>query len=59
MDWAGNEQRQELRGKYRRRFLIKSDKAVNIQNVLLNWTSRAKTPNNIKLAIDIDPVSFM
>jgi primosomal protein N' (replication factor Y) len=48
-----------LRGKYRRRFLIKSDKAVNIQNVLLNWTSKAKTPNNIKLAIDIDPVSFM
>ncbi|MDG1982011.1 MAG: primosomal protein N', partial [Alphaproteobacteria bacterium] len=27
-----------LRGKYRRRFLIKSDKTVNIQKVLIDWT---------------------
>ena len=48
-----------LRGKYRRRFLIKSDKGVNIQKVLLNWTTKIKAPSNIKLAIDIDPFSFM
>ena len=48
-----------LRGKYRKRFLIKSDKEVNIQNVLLNWIAKVKIPNNIKLAIDIDPISFM
>ncbi|MDC3088513.1 primosomal protein N' [Alphaproteobacteria bacterium] len=48
-----------LRGKYRRRFLIKSDKTVNIQDVLLNWTNKIKTPHNIKLTIDIDPFSFM
>ena len=48
-----------LRGKYRRRFLIKSDKTVNIQDVLLNWTNKIKTPHNVKLTIDIDPFSFM
>ena len=48
-----------LRGKYRRRFLIKSDKTVNIQDVLLNWINKIKTPHNIKLTIDIDPFSFM
>ena len=48
-----------LRGKYRRRFLIKSDKTVNIQDVLLNWTNKIKTPHNVKLTIDIDPHSFM
>ena len=48
-----------LRGKYRRRFLIKSDKTVNIQDVLLSWTNKIKTPYNIKLTIDIDPFSFM
>ena len=48
-----------LRGKYRQRFLIKSDKAVNIQDVLLSWTNKIKTPYNIKLTIDIDPFSFM
>ena len=48
-----------LRGKYRRRFLIKSDKTVNIQDVLLNWTNKIKTPHYVKLTIDIDPFSFM
>ena len=48
-----------LRGKFRRRFLIKSDKTVNIQQVLLDWTKKVKTPSNIKLTIDIDPFSFM
>ena len=39
--------------------LIKSDKNVNIQDVILNWTKKIKTPNNVKLTIDIDPFSFM
>ena len=48
-----------LRGKYRRRFLIKSDKSVNIQKVLIDWTKKIKKPSNINLNIDIDPFSFM
>ena len=48
-----------LRGRFRRRFLIKSDKNVNIQDVILNWTRKINTPNYIKLTIDIDPFSFM
>ena len=45
--------------RFRRRFLIKSDKNVNIQDVILNWTRKINTPNHIKLTIDIDPFSFM
>ena len=48
-----------LRGSYRRRFLIKSHKTVNLQQVLLDWVKKVKTPANIKLNIDIDPFSFM
>ena len=48
-----------LRGRFRRRFLIKSDKNVNIQDVILNWTRKTNIPNHIKLTIDIDPFSFM
>jgi primosomal protein N' (replication factor Y) len=48
-----------LRGKYRRRFLIKSDKTVNIQKVLMDWTKKINKPSNINLTIDIDPFSFM
>ena len=48
-----------LRGKYRRRFLIKSDKTVNIQKVLIDWINKINKPSNINLNIDIDPFSFM
>ena len=48
-----------LRGKYRRRFLIKSSKTVNLQQVILEWVNKIKTPSSIKLTIDIDPYSFM
>ena len=48
-----------LRGKYRRRFLIKSDKTVNIQKVLMDWTKKINKPSSINLTIDIDPFSFM
>lgn len=48
-----------LRGKYRRRFLIKSDKTVNIQKVLIDWTKKINKPSSINLTIDIDPFSFM
>jgi primosomal protein N' (replication factor Y) len=48
-----------LRGRFRKRFLIKSDKNVNIQDVILNWTRKINIPNHIKLTIDIDPFSFM
>ncbi len=48
-----------LRGRFRRRFLIKADKNVNIQDVILNWTRKINTPNHVKLTIDIDPFSFM
>ena len=47
-----------LRGKYRRRFLIKSDKTVNIQKVLIDWTKKINKPSSINLTIDIDPFSF-
>ena len=39
--------------------ISKSDKHVNIQDVILNWTRKINTPNHIKLTIDIDPFSFM
>ena len=48
-----------LRGRFRKRFLIKSDKNVNIQDVILNWTRKINIPNHINLTIDIDPFSFM
>ncbi|MEA1937937.1 MAG: primosomal protein N', partial [Pseudomonadota bacterium] len=48
-----------LRGRYRRRFLIKGPKTAKLQAVIADWTGRVKLPSSLKLQIDIDPVSFL
>ncbi len=47
-----------LRGFYRKRFLIKSDLLVNIQNISKTWLYNLKVPSFIKIQIDVDPISF-
>ena len=48
-----------LRGRHRRRFLIKSTKNVNLQKVMKTWLNNIKLPAKVKLEIDIDPYNFM
>ncbi|MCT4552442.1 MAG: primosomal protein N' [Alphaproteobacteria bacterium] len=48
-----------IKGNHRKRFLIKTEKRLNIQQLIINWTSSLKIPNSIKLKIDIDPHNFM
>ena len=47
-----------LRGRHRRRFLIKADKAIPLQKYLAEWLAVVKTPSALQLKIDIDPQSF-
>ena len=47
-----------LRGRHRRRFLIKAGKTVALQKFLSEWLAPVKTPGAIQLKIDIDPQSF-
>lgn len=47
-----------LRGKHRRRFLIRSGRDINMQNYLSEWLDGIKTGANLQLKIDIDPQSF-
>ncbi|MEO1014981.1 MAG: primosomal protein N' [Pseudomonadota bacterium] len=48
-----------LRGEMRMRFLVKARRNVNVQAFLADWLGRAKTPNAVRRAIDIDPYSFV
>jgi primosomal protein N' (replication factor Y) len=48
-----------LRGRHRRRFLIKSTKDLSMQKILSDWLGRIKTPSSVRLSIDIDPYSFL
>lgn len=47
-----------LRGKFRKRFLIKAGKKVNIQQTIKNWITSTQIPQNVRVQIDIDPYSF-
>ncbi|CAM8626860.1 PriA Primosomal protein N' (replication factor Y) - superfamily II helicase [Paracoccaceae bacterium] len=47
-----------VRGRHRVRLLVKAEKGVPLQAALAEWVGQLKLPNNLRLAIDIDPQSF-
>jgi primosomal protein N' (replication factor Y) len=49
---------QLLRGRTRERLLVQAEKSVDVQAYLRAWLARLKTPNAVRLTVDIDPVSF-
>src|SRR5579862_3542816 len=48
-----------LRGRHRRRFLVKARRDVNLQAVLRQWLGRVRVPSNVRVQVDIDPYSFL
>ena len=48
-----------LRGRHRRRFLVKTRRDVAPQTVLRQWLSGVKTRGDLSLEVDIDPYSFI
>ncbi len=48
-----------LRGRHRRRLLLKADRRANVQAILREWLSRVPIPGTVRLGIDVDPYSFM
>ena len=48
-----------LRGRHRRRFLVKADREVRLQAVLRDWLSRVRTGGSARIQVDIDPYSFL
>ncbi len=47
-----------LRGKFRRRLLVRAEKAIDIQKTIKHWLKSVKIPSGVKVQIDIDPQSF-
>lgn len=48
-----------LRNRYRYRLLLKTDRTVKLQNVVRQWLQKVKIPAKVRVAVDIDPYSFM
>jgi len=48
-----------LRGRHRRRFLVKAGREVRLQPILRDWLSRVRVAGSARIQIDIDPYSFL
>ena len=48
-----------VRGRHRVRLLVKAEKTVSLQAALAAWVGQLKCPANVRLAVDIDPQSFL
>ncbi len=48
-----------LRGRHRRRLLLKAARDIAVQPLIRAWLARTEVQNAIRVDVDIDPVSFM
>ena len=48
-----------LRGRHRRRLLLKTRRDVAVQPILREWLERVRVPGSARVDVDVDPVSFM
>ena len=48
-----------VRGRRRKRFLVRADRTVDLQAFLTTWRARAKIPGAVRMTIDVDPYSFL
>ena len=48
-----------VRGRHRRRLLVRARKDINIQEILRRWVFALKVTGGVRIAVDIDPYNFM
>ncbi len=48
-----------LRGRHRRRLLLKTERPIAPQPLIRAWLARAKVPRQARVRVDIDPTSFL
>ncbi|MGC9269438.1 primosomal protein N' [Acidiphilium sp.] len=48
-----------LRGRHRRRLLVRGPRRVALQPILRDWLARTELPRAARVDIDIDPISFL
>jgi primosomal protein N' (replication factor Y) len=48
-----------VRGRHRVRLLVKAEKGAPLQAALAEWLAQFKLPRDLRLAVDIDPQSFL
>ena len=48
-----------VRGRRRKRFLVRAERRVDLQGFLAAWRARLKPPSSVRVVIDVDPYSFL
>ncbi len=48
-----------LRGRHRRRLLLKTGRETAVQPILREWLSRVEVGRGVRVDVDVDPVSFL
>ena len=48
-----------VRGRWRKRFLVRAERGVDLSAYMAAWRARVKPPGTIRLVFDIDPYSFL
>jgi primosomal protein N' (replication factor Y) len=48
-----------VRGRRRKRFLVRAARSIDLAAYMEAWRARVKTPGSIRLQVDIDPYNFL
>jgi primosomal protein N' (replication factor Y) len=48
-----------IRGRRRKRFLVRADRGIDLSAYMAAWRARVKPPGALRVAVDIDPYSFL
>ncbi|WP_207480204.1 primosomal protein N' [Arenibaculum pallidiluteum] len=48
-----------LRGRHRRRLLLKAPRSVQVQPLIAAWLAEVPIPGSVRVQVDIDPYSFL
>ncbi|MBP0463525.1 primosomal protein N' [Roseomonas sp. PWR1] len=48
-----------LRGRHRRRLLLKTRRDIAVQPLLMEWLAKVDPPGNVRVQVDVDPVGFL
>jgi len=48
-----------IRGRRRKRFLVRADRRIDIQAYLLAWRARVRIPGSVRMTLDVDPYGFL
>jgi primosomal protein N' (replication factor Y) len=48
-----------LRGRHRQRLLVHAARALDVQDVIRAWLGALTWPRTVRVAVDVDPYSFL